>query len=291
MPATKTTRKKPQEVKTRIADITPGMAENLLKKNTHNRPIQEQTVLKYAGAIRRGEWTLNGEAIQVAKDGALLNGQHRLLAVVKAKKPIKAVLVTGLPNAAQETMDVGAKRTLGHMLSLRGEKNASRLGGAISLIYTYTKIGQVGNKALNPQPTPQQLLKFFDADADAIRDHLYPPYKKMVDNLLTPSTSSALFYLFSKVDQEDAELFFHYLATGSSLSEDDPIYLLRERLLREQQKPHGRILPPVRAALSIKAFNIWRAGMKLGTLKWKGGGANSEPYPRVEDCEIVPEKS
>jgi hypothetical protein len=276
------------QVTSEIITLTPELAHEFLSRNTHNRNVSSEKVDQYAGAIRRGEWALNGEAIKFDRNGTMQDGQHRCLGVVKAGRPIKTLLITGLEPSAQETMDTGKKRSISDMLKLRGEKNTPRIAGTLNLIYAYVKAGTLYSGGVRPAPTPQQIFAFFEKHED-VRDNLYPPRSEVVDRMLSPSISSALYYLFSHVDDEDAQVFFEYLATGSNLSASDPIHVLRERLLREVAKPHGRIAPHVRGALAIKAFNAWREGKKMSAIRWSAGGAHGEPFPRVKECAIIPE--
>ena len=68
-----------------IEKITPAIAKSMLTKNTCNfrRPDQAR-VTRYSDEQSRGKWKLTGDAIVFANTGELLNGQHRLLAVIKS---------------------------------------------------------------------------------------------------------------------------------------------------------------------------------------------------------------
>ena len=74
----------------KVETITPKLAEKWMEANKNNRPLRRSLVGRYAGAIRRGQWELNGESIKFDEDGVLFDGQHRLAAVVEANKPIKS---------------------------------------------------------------------------------------------------------------------------------------------------------------------------------------------------------
>ena len=98
-------------VKAELTTITPEQAEDLLLRNDHNRSIETARVLQYAQDLRRGEWQINGEAIKVADTGRLLDGQHRLMAILEADTPMTTLLITGMPETTQETMDQGRPRS------------------------------------------------------------------------------------------------------------------------------------------------------------------------------------
>lgn len=107
--------------------ITPEIAKTMLGENVNNRCISRDNVNLFAREIRNGEWRFNGEAIKFGKDGRLLDGQHRLLAVIAADKPLTTLVIRGLEDETQQTMDSGKTRTLGDVLTLRGEKNSTQL--------------------------------------------------------------------------------------------------------------------------------------------------------------------
>ena len=44
-------------------EITPQIAMVMLEGNTHNRDLSQRQIEKWALAMKRGEWELNGEAI------------------------------------------------------------------------------------------------------------------------------------------------------------------------------------------------------------------------------------
>lgn len=285
---TLTTEQDALSIETEIILLTPQKAHEFLASNTHNRDVSQSIIDQYAGAIKRGEWRLSDTAISFDKNGVMLNGQHRCFGVIKAGEPIMVSVMRGLDPEAQETMDGGAKRTLSADLKLRGEKDYTALAGTLNVLYSYVKAGTLYSGALTPTPTKSQLIAFLNKHPD-IRDHIRPPYSKRAVSLLTPSTASAIYYLTSLADTEDADIFFARLSSGKDIQEGDPIWALRERLLREQSKVQGRITATVRAALSVKAWNIWREGRSVYTLKWTGGGGRPEVFPRVADCPLTPE--
>lgn len=96
-------------VKTRWEVITPETAEEMLTHNTHNyRAISKQIVARYVDEIQGNSWEANGDTIVFSEDGTLLNGQHRLTAVVNAGKPIVSLVVRGVPDS--QIFDIGRKR-------------------------------------------------------------------------------------------------------------------------------------------------------------------------------------
>ena len=113
------------KITAKVETITPEIAKTMLGENVNNRRISRDNVNLFAREIRNGEWRFNGEAIKFGKDGRLLDGQHRLLAVIAADKPLTTLVIRGLEDETQQTMDSGKTRTLGDVLTC-AEKRTPR---------------------------------------------------------------------------------------------------------------------------------------------------------------------
>lgn len=88
--------------------ITPQIATEFLKRNTINRKLSNATINDYAKDMQCGKWDFNGESIKISIDGILLDGQHRLWAVIVANTNVKMLVVYGVSEIGN--IDVGMKR-------------------------------------------------------------------------------------------------------------------------------------------------------------------------------------
>ena len=100
----------------RLVKVTPEMAEEMLEHNTQNRAIRKKTVSEYAQSIMSGNWKCTPDAVAFSRDGTLINGQHRLSAVVQAGIPVKMFVASGMEQS--EYLDRGAKRNVSDNLSI-----------------------------------------------------------------------------------------------------------------------------------------------------------------------------
>jgi hypothetical protein len=254
--------------------ITPDIAHTWLGQNTHNRNIRGQTVDRFAEAMQRGEWQVNGDAIRFAKDGTLLDGQHRLAAIIKANVTITQLIVRGLDPMAQETMDVGGRRTLSDALRLRGERSTNELANALTWLWRYRE----RTLAYKIHPTFQQALALLQQEP-GLRDSLIHGERLRRKLHFSHGLGGFLHYIFAEIDPADADFFFDRLITGAGLLEEDPIYVLRRRMeddaLSVQRMEQYRM-----AAFFIKAWNAYREGRQVKILIWRPGGRSPEPFPQ-----------
>ena len=100
--------------------VTPAMAAFWLLNNKSNRPLRASTVNMYARQMTAGQWQLTHQGICLDATGNLVDGQHRLNAVVKSGVAVW-ILVSRLHEehtARSLPLDLGAKRTFGDLLQL-----------------------------------------------------------------------------------------------------------------------------------------------------------------------------
>ena len=106
-------------VNAKVMQITPELASKWLTKNLVNRDIRRKKVEMFARDICNGKWQMNGEAIVFNENGELIDGQHRLSAVVMAKKSVDMLVVKGIENEVT-IFDRGSNRSTTDIFRLMG---------------------------------------------------------------------------------------------------------------------------------------------------------------------------
>lgn len=259
----------------KVTQITPALAEKWLHQNTHNRNLRERAVLAYARDMKAGNWSENGEAIKFAKDGTLLDGQHRLQAIVLSGVTVKMLVVTGLDNRSQETMDDGRKRTLSDALHLRGESNAVILGSLLrrALMWEQEQYRNTGAYT----PTNTECLTFLEKHPETRVSATAAASLRKPSNL-PASVLGLTHWLFTAIDAEDADWFFERLGSGVGLDRYHPVWTLRKRAADINENT-GRVPEDMLLAFVIKSWNAYRDGEEIRLLRFRPGGANPEKFP------------
>ena len=97
---------------TQLVNVTPAMAKTMLESNADNRNKRGWWVSGLANMMKRGEWITTHQGVAFDESGKLIDGQHRLEAIVEAEMTIPMLVVTGVSNQAYKVLDNGIKRTL-----------------------------------------------------------------------------------------------------------------------------------------------------------------------------------
>ena len=99
--------------------ITPEIARQLLLRNRieFQRKLKMRVVNSYAQDMKAGLWQKNGEPIHLDSDGRLVNGQHRLRAIIESGVSIELYVIH---NVDATLFDSGYRRNLGDQLQMNG---------------------------------------------------------------------------------------------------------------------------------------------------------------------------
>jgi hypothetical protein len=259
-----------------VEKITPAHAKEILGGNTHNRNVTAAYITALAEAMRRGEFRTNGEAVKLAQDGTVLDGQARLLAVIESGKTLTTLVVRGLRLEDQDTMDVGRKRRFADVLHMRGEKDCNNLASTLTYHFRLTN----GNPRHNTTATFAQLTEHL-AEHPGLRDAIKTVTPARQRLHVAGAPLAALAYEFATLDQEDCDTFFQSLTDGVDLDRDDPILRLREALVKAQDR-QGNLRGWWLQAMTIKAWSAWRSGDTIALLSFRGGGAHPEAWPTIK---------
>lgn len=106
------------KIKTRMVFVTPKMAAKMLGSNSRNRRLYEPYAQRLADDMAADRWLVTHQGISFNCDGTLLDGQHRLRAIVISGKGQWMNVTTGLPRKAIGGMDYPKPRSAKDLLVL-----------------------------------------------------------------------------------------------------------------------------------------------------------------------------
>lgn len=101
--------------------IGPDQAKALLEKlHPMQRSVTRRAVAEYAETMKAGLWTLSPHGIVIDYDGRLVDGQHRMLAVVKSGVTCEFDVCYLPAGASVRGIDRGRSRTLTNLAEMEG---------------------------------------------------------------------------------------------------------------------------------------------------------------------------
>ena len=261
-------------IRVELMTIPPDLAAKWLKRNHINRPLQRRHVVHYVNAIKAGEWDdANGETIIFSDEHDLMDGQHRLTAVVEAKRTIVSLVVFGVSTKKRGSIDTGAKRQLGDYLGMHSMKNARQLASILATLHAY-ETGELLSRQRGKSFTSYGEADIFCQAHPGIHEACTAAHA--VKNILRPSYAGMLYYLFRQKDAALADIWLGTLHDGHLRPGYEVFLVLRERLLRKKmlrEKLHDLEV----VAYCIKAWRAAREGKTIKIFKWH----ESEALPEI----------
>jgi hypothetical protein len=263
-----------------VLTITPKTAKEYLNRNQNYRTVSQQRVDDYARAMAAGAWEVNMQPIVFNLDDELVNGQHRLMACMKAGKPFTSLVVWGAREA--EEMDRGAPRTFHDWLRRHGYKNIRTLASITRTYWQHTQgkspasiVTHKGRASITELAAVIKRHKGLIDSMERIGSNNSTPYLRF------PTLFAALHYAFRKKDHVMANEFIAGVKGQVPLNNNDPVKLLRDLLIRDMNADE-RYSKGYLAALIITVWNAWRDGRTMQKLVFRGTGPKAQAFPTIK---------
>ena len=258
-----------------IETITPDLALEILGDNENNRNVRPRVVGNYSRDMKAGNWALNGESIKIDINGSLIDGQHRLNAVIVADVPVQMMVVRGLPPEAKATVDSGAVRLNADLLAINGEKHVTTLSATMRRLWLREQGIHLTHASVSP--TKSELADFLTAHPEVRRAVNASVALGLGIGFPASATASAM-YLTEKVNAEKSEWFFNRVA-DEDVPVGHPARLLRKKII-DHRLSGKRMSTDESLGYMVRAWNMYRSG-RSG--KWlvlvNSGNLNNENFP------------
>lgn len=254
----------------RIEIITPEMAKEYLEHNNKNRPCSERQVNEYATRMKAGEWMLSPDAIAFDYNGNLINGQHRLKAVVKSGINCQFYVGRNCMPSVFVVTDEGRKRSAGDTLAINGATCPSRTSSIVKAVLALRSRRSLNN-GTNIYASNNAVLKEFNSNAE-----LYEEAGRIGDKLyramhLMKLSYYAAYVYYLLVDmaypRSVVMTFFEALADIEPTT-NETIRTLRKVLVDDMQSPNSKMTPKRKEKLIMKSWNAYVAGKPIQRLGW-----------------------
>lgn len=256
------------------------LAAELLTHNTNNRLVRPPFVTGLARDIVEGRWSLTGDCIAIDTHGRLVNGQHRLLAILEAAEFMPQVRVplfvaTGVPVESFAVMDQGRLRSTGTILHTQGFSGSNVVAAMTKQVLLYDGYrDQVWSSSI-PISRSEILRYALDHKEDLTAARPWSPRAKFVLNTTSYVTLRYLVNRDSQQPEETWNAFHEGILIGADLAPGDPRLVLRNTRLTGTWGNSGA---QPRLGAYIKAWNLFVSGQTTRLLTFR---VSELPLPDV----------
>lgn len=268
-----------------IERVTPTMARKYLETSSGNRPISMPTVRTYAKAMKEGRWKMNGVPIVFDNEGHLLDGHHRLYAIIDANKSLEMSVTYGVESDTFTTFDCGRHRTIGQLLAMNGVSNYNRVSGVVSANAALENTGRIrqnnGAKGLS-LANDVYYAKWSEhpedyADCTKFAESLY-----RIARIMRVSWVGGLTFYLTHTGGYRVDFVKKFFSAVCNLETSGitPADELRKFILRnDRNNETKKITDEFLFAIVVKAWNAYARNKTVGMLKYV---PSQEDYPALK---------
>lgn len=237
-----------------IRVINPEFAHKLLKYNPKNRLLNHSHVRGLASQMEQGLFIPELGFISFDKKGQMIDGQHRLNAIIESQTSFKMKIITGLNPDVRNIIDTGLKRSLADILRMDGIENAGVVSGAIAKIIIFGETGRFDarlNRKLHNADFKKAMKKHPEIVICAEKLRPSAIFRR-------PAQILTLYSLCYKVAPRKADDFFLRLMTGENLEKNSSLLEIRRIVLNKIGTRNNIAMPDLIFAL----ISVWNASRK-----------------------------
>lgn len=218
-----------------VETITPDWAKKELQEQEsriakgvyRNRKINDLTVKLYANDMKQGHWLVNNQGIGFDVAGNLLDGRHRLWAVVKSKRAVDMLVFRGLEARKNgsgltvnpiDTIDCGRVRSIGAQMAIDGVPNANVTASVVRAI-GFTAI-YPSNRKFGTIPA-RGIMDVYREEFEKYGSH----FSKKAQRQIRSAFMSPII-MYAKIKPRKAAQFYEDFTTLVELKEGSPAIAL-----------------------------------------------------------------
>lgn len=275
-----------------IETITPREARRLIDRTAalgfNNRSIQKSRVEKLAHAIVTGQWQVTHQGIAIGADGGVLDGQHRLHAILLADQAIETLVARETDADTFTVLDTGAARTTADTLRISGFTNPNNVSAMVRGFIAYQDV--VGTtesfeRALRLITTTDVVDFLADRKRQDSTMGALQAARTVASSLARYGLTSSLGITMmvcrlrpNELGSDTTAEFFARLADGTMLAPSSPILALRRWYMSDTgyARVIGQHRRSVAIACTLKALNDYALRRERLVVQFKWG---VEPYP------------
>lgn len=244
--------------------VTPDMAIEALSANTNNRKVMPRRVALLVAEIESSRWCETGNTIKFSRDGELIDGQHRLHAIVKSGIGLRLNVALGLDPDTKPIVDAIMPRKASENIHIAGYANATTLGSLTRLAIPYFR----GDNPFSYRGTRAfafgEIKEWIEDNSDC---HAAATSAISLKQIMPISVAAFCLLVFRRLDAELSEEWRVKMQTGAGLIEGSTWHLLRRRLEADRMS-RKKEAPEQTCGVCFLAWNAKRKGRELGVIRY-----------------------
>jgi len=220
--------------------VTPLMAQQWLENNNTNRTLRKANVIRLANEIIEGRWVCDPALppIAIGDDGQVLNGQHRLHAVVKSGVSVRMYVAFNVPAHVMGVVDQAIPRSAADVFNLKHHiPNSKNVAASVNAYHRWMNYPElVWQNWMTP--SPEVLVSIYELNVDEWQEAMAVADRVYRNTRLVKAATCAVAFRVQTEGSDPAQWFdfVEGVATGIGLTESDPRLALRSWAINATRK-------------------------------------------------------
>jgi len=238
-----------------MVKITPELAESWLSKNAEfQRKLRPSIVDRYARDMERGEWVSTHQGIAFDCNGRLIDGQHRLAAIVKSGMTIEMPVARNTAARAYDHVDLGFSRKTSDVLKAQGE------GWITNEHIAIARLAEFGTdvKKVLVNRSPFELRAIVEAHKNALHFVFQNTARRVRGVTVAPVMAAIVLAYYEEMDRVKLAEFLQLLVSGVSSDPTRDVAVIKLRDWLRDVQSNGNSVARTETLLKtqrvIKAF-------------------------------------
>jgi hypothetical protein len=262
--------------------MTPELAKRWLTNNFVNRTIREDLINTYARDMLNGRWIYTHQGIAFNDRDELIDGQHRLFAVIVANVEVRMMVTFGLPSkidghemTTMDAVDRGATRSVADQLKIQ---HGLKHGSLIAMICN--SIAPICSTERTRRLSVGQTLEIYRAFEHPI--HWVMAHRSHETGLRQAGVNAGFAFAIATelngsvpISSTPIMLMFEAIVSGEGINPGSGIVRLREFLTSLEAKLLTRGNDRALAELVLQAIYLQQQRKKVAKLELATDGADN----------------
>jgi hypothetical protein len=245
-------------------------AINYLSLNKKNRPLRQVIVDNYALEMKRGNWRKNtGEGIKFCKKGFLIDGQHRLSAILQSDKKFNMLVIYDIEENVFDVLDTGKNRGASDVFALSEIPNYAQTSTIVKEYISFSESRFYKTTAREILDLSNSgLLKKYNENPNRFNENtkLAQKFSNKLNRVMSVTNIGSFLLMFSYKNENEAIDFFERLC-GIKHNDVIVIDLLLDFLIKDKIS-NKKSSTNLKYAYIIKTWNAYRLKKELKLLKF-----------------------
>jgi hypothetical protein len=245
-----------------LKEVSPEYAQELLNLSMGNRKISADYVLSLAVAMESGKWISEASEVVLDEDNVLIDGHHRLHAVIAYGKPVTLAFKRGVSTNARNVIDTGRVRAMSDLFKMfrPDETHVTRRKAALVMCCSLLMPGR---------KVQLKTLDAYDAWYRQFKDGINMVIETGLNEAMYKQAVAGAFAFAHKTNPIKVTAFMERVRDGAGLGIGEPAHTIRalifnpNRYIKNQDRNifSRKVLQAIHAELRGKQYSKAQDGL------------------------------